>query len=85
MALLDSSFESRLSSSDKWLVSNARDIKPILAIVNRVIWEWYREQQHDMERPVFTIRKWGLLSFTVRVRHLEDILTFIFGSPSGRG
>lgn len=82
MALLDASFETRLNAADKQTIALSRDLRPILAIINRVVWEWYREQKHDMDRPIFTIRKWGILSFTVRVYHLEDILTFIFGKPA---
>jgi hypothetical protein len=82
MALLDAGLATRLDPAQNKIVAESKDLRPILAIINAVVWQWYREQQHDMDKPLFVIKKWNILSFTIRVRHLEDILTYIFGKPA---
>jgi hypothetical protein len=62
-------------------IIKTRSWKDVAAIINSMIWAWY-DEQHDMNRVLFTIRKWGIINFTVRVHHLESIFTYIFGKPS---
>jgi hypothetical protein len=80
MALLND-ISDKLDNNDKWIVKQSQDIKPILAIINKVVWQWYRSNGNDMEKAIFTIKKWGFISFTVRMKHLEDIFNFVFGPP----
>lgn len=59
-------------------VNSAWGWQATLILINRLVWEWY-DKQYDMERVVFTIKRFGFLKFDVKVKHLKDILTFVFG------
>lgn len=59
-------------------VRSAQGYRELLAILNAAVWAWYREGGGDPEKPLFTLRKW-FVRFTVRVKHLETILAYVFG------
>lgn len=63
-------------------INNSLQWQQMVKLLNKMFWTWYEDQRFDMERPIVTIKKWGIISFTVRVKHLESILTWIVGAPA---
>lgn len=62
-------------------INNTMQWGQVVKLLNKMFWTWYADQAWDMERPILTLKKFGFLSFTVRVKHLESILTWIVGKP----
>lgn len=61
-------------------INNTMQWQQITKMLNKMFWSWYHDQ-YDMERPIITLKKFGFISFTVRVKHLEAIITWIVGKP----
>lgn len=49
--------------------------------VGALLLAWCKMQYQ--ERELLTIRKWGIISFTIRVKHLTMLVPVIFGKQLG--
>lgn len=63
-------------------INNSMQWGQVVKLLNKLFWSWYEDQKYDMERPIITLKKFKFISFTIRVKHLETILTWIIGAPS---
>ena len=63
-------------------VNNKMQWDQVVKLLNKLFWSWYEDQKFDMERPILTLKKFGFISITIRVKHLESILTWIVGEPA---
>lgn len=51
--------------------------------VGALLLAWCRVQ--DQEKPITTIKKWGVISFTIRVKHLTQLVPVLFGKALAGG
>lgn len=68
-------------SDAQWKTALADEQNDWRLAIGALLLAWCRMQ--DQEKPLLTIKKWQVISFTIRVKHLTLLVPVLFGKQLG--